>query len=388
MTIHPTPTSRSASVSSSGPSDTSGARRRRSPTDASARPFLRRLLAAAAAVVVLGGCAGGPAEPPSTNTRLSTGTYEDFIRGVGTPHNEIWFSALKPDGSGVVAFDFSTTRLPGYPKPTLLVVGSGVNGTPYMKAVLTEYEVSTDPPSVRSPVGSVTWVEEKQAFHLVVDIPGYFSCDLWFTGHPGGAMEVEWDEQDLTWTQSLGTGVANGTIVFPGSTSPTEVDDWGAEQETVFGDWQLGPTSDESDPAETHVGYDYASSFNPDGSGHVAYVFPQVAGGWRGILAHTDASGEVTVCEPSQEGGVTLSGWKTDTESGFKYPTVMRVRCGDLDVTWTHLAVAVAQSETALRSLGMRPGWTETLAFGSSSVPGSVAILEHFRGPGYGDGSR
>lgn len=217
------------------------------------------------------------------------------------------------------------------PTPEILVLGVFANGQQFTVLIPTVFTSSTNPPSIDSLAGYVTRVPSADAYHVVVNDAlavglqfahglGIVNADLWFSGHPGGAtLPADWDGQTSYWTQSIGAGVANGTVTFPGDSSPATVNRWGGEQETEYGTYELGPGPFPL-TLVNHIGYDYAESDNPDGSADALDVFPELDGVWRGILTHTSAAGIVTECEPSQSGGLTLSDWYTDPVTGYDYP--------------------------------------------------------------------
>ena len=117
----------------------------------------------------------------------------------------------------------------------------------------------------------------------------------------------------------------------------TIVTNWGAEQETQSGTFELGATPLFPAP---HNGYYYAQSVNTDGSATTLYVFPELDGTTRGILTTTTARGQVLECEPSGPGQMTASNWHTDS-GGVSYPLSLSAHCDDiytgheLTASWT-----------------------------------------------------
>lgn len=98
---------------------------------------------------------------------------------------------------------------------------------------------------------------------------------------------------------------------------------WGAEQETRSGTFELGATP--LFPAPRN-GYYYAQSVNTDGSATTLYVFPEFDGAIRGILTKTTADGHVLECEPSGPGQMTATDWYTDP-GGVSYPHSLSAHC-------------------------------------------------------------
>ena len=311
---------------------------------------------------------------PATTFRV--GTFGDIVAGVNEEDNQVFWTAQDLHRPAKAAFSFNTTPALGV-GPHLLLIGIKPDGNLYESAFPTRFTTSDDPPSIHSALGSVVFDPVQQAFHMTVDVPLFFSCDLWFKGHPGGAtVPTIWDGQTSYWIQSIGAGTVNGTIRFPGSLKTTTVTDWGGEQETQYGTFQLGgglnPLKD-----SPHIGYDYAASDNPDGSEDVLYVFPELSGVWRGILVHTSADGVVTQCEPSGPHEVTLSNWTTDPLTRYHYPQTVSASCDSLAMTWT------VDWTNVLGAEGHLNGFETTDSTGHSSVPGSVAALQHLRDTGY-----
>jgi len=335
--------------------------------------------AVVAGLVGMDAATASAAEPP---TPLGVGWTAGVVAGVDAVDNQVFFDAQDLHSPAKVTFNFITTPMTlGSTTPVLIVLGVLPSGKQFLLPVPTTYTTSDSPPSIYSPVGHVTWVSSAQAFHLVVaDAVSGFSADLWFAGHPGGAtLPADWDGQTSYWVQSIGAGKVNGTVSFPGYSSPTTVADWGGEEETEYGTYELGP-GPIPPTGLAHIGYDYAQSDNPDGSADALDVFPELDGGWRGILVHTSASGQVTECEPSQAGGIRLSNWHTDSTTGYVYPLVMSASCGSLSITWV---TTPAQTEIPVQ--GQLDGFLVSDSAGVSSVPGSVAAMQHLRDNGHFD---
>src|SRR6266851_2433901 len=313
-------------------------------------------------------------------TPMGFGTTSSIVVGVNAPDNEVWWGTQDPNSPAKVFFSFNTTPALGIPTPALIALGRTPGAQWYGGAATAAFTTSDNPPSINSAFGSVSWVPSAQAFHLVVTeqtqlgVVGNLSADLWFAGPAGGAgLPSIWDGQTSYWTQAVGTGHVNGTVTFPGSTVATTVTNWTAEQETEYGTYQLGPGPQPA-PA-IHIGYDYATSYNPDGSTDTMDVFPEFDGVWRGILTHTSAAGVTTECADPKG---RLSNWYADP-GGFSYPLSVELTCGTTTITWT----TTPAGSQVLYNVNQTDGFALTNSAGVSSVPGSVAYMQHIRDTGY-----
>lgn len=347
-----------------------------------------------ALTMALSGAAWAEAvEPP---TPLTTGTPGDIAAGANAVDNQAFFNVQDFHSPRKMTFNFVTTPLSlAIPSPSLVVLGVDGAGHQFLSPIPTAFTHTTDPAGWSSPAGSVVWVPEKKAYHLVFHtaiasaIPagnpfsngtttGTVSADLWFSGHPGGGQDPsDWDGQKNYWIQSLGTAKVTGTVKFPDSATPVRVNDWPGEQETEYGTYELGP-GPWPPSGVRHIGYDYGESSNPDGSTDTMQVLPEKDGVWRGILTHTSASGKVTSCEPSGPGQVKLADWATEPVSRMRYPRTVRVQCTGRSVTWH---TTEAQTQVPYFSLATS-GFLTTDSSAHTDVPGSVGVMQHLRDAG------
>ena len=291
-------------------------------------------LAAALAATVLTPITAWAAEPPSV---LGIGTASGIVERAGQPDNEVWFAAQDPDSRAKLFLSYNTTPALGSPVPAIAVVGVVPSDDSALQArngwfeepipVPLGYAVSDDPPSISSPEGSAVYDPARHAYHITLNVSLGVAADLWFSGPVGALADPTiWDGQTSFWNQSLGTGTVNGWIIFPGETTKTVVTNWGAEQETQSGTFELGAVPLVTAP---HNGYYYAQSVNADGSATTFYVFPELDGAIRGILTKTTASGQVLECEPSGPGQTTAADWYTDP-GGVSYPLSLAAHCDDV----------------------------------------------------------
>ncbi len=323
-------------------------------------------LIATSAVLALSGTAS--AAPPPTPLRQATiadMTANPQLLDFG------WFSALDPHGLGMFQLTFLEHGFAGTPATGLALnlndpAGNYSNNFDIPAAPMT----TTDAPSFDSKAMHFGWDESKQAWHLMLNDLGTVA-DLYYTKtQRGAAMDpVDWDGQKVYWAASLGTAKVNGTIKFPGHTEVTKVENWDGEQERMAGTYLLGPG---------HIGYDYAQAGNPDGSADELFMFPQLNGTTRGILAHTAADGTLTMCEPkdyTQENWDQISMPKGHIGT-FPFPRTVSASCDNLSITFTvetpHLFPLLAQLTTT------------TMSQGHTNVPGSRATIQHLRNVGTG----
>lgn len=343
--------------------------------------------ATAALVLALVPAAASAATPPSV---LGTGTRADIVAGLNTKDNQVWFAAQDPTSRAKLFVNFSTTPgALGSPTPSILILGVVPNGNNTKTAtnnwfylplpLVSGYTASLNPASLTSKLGSVAYDPFRDAYHLLIKDAPLFSADLWFTGPVGGStLPAIWDAQTSFWTQSLGTGVVNGTITFPGSQTPTAVSSWGAEQETQFGSYELGGGIGGGVFSRSpHIGYYYGQADYPDGSASTLYVFPELDGTVRGILTHTAADGLTTECEPSQVGGVQVSNWHRDPV-GFWYPLTVTSRCGGMSLTLT-----TTPSQSNVQTLSLIPGGFASSQSVASAAGASAAWLQHVADVGH-----
>jgi hypothetical protein len=301
--------------------------------------------AAALAVTLITPLAAWAAEPPSV---LGLGSRAGIVDRASQADNEVWFAAQDPKSREKLFISYNTTPALGSPVPAMAIVGVGPAGDAALLAsngwfeqpipVPLGYQVSDNPPSISSPEGSVVYDPARGAYHITLNLSIGVFADLWLSGPVGGLTDpTDWDGQTSFWNQSLGTGKVNGWIIFPGEITKTPVTDWGAEQETQSGTFELGATPLLPAP---HNGYYYAQSVNTDGSATTFYVFPELDGTIRGILTKTTAGGQVLECEPSEPGQMTAADWHTDL-GGVSYPLSLSAHCDDiftgreLSASWT-----------------------------------------------------
>lgn len=290
--------------------------------------------AAALVVTLIAPVAAWAAEPPSV---LGIGSRSGIVDRAGQPDNEVWFAAQDPNSRAKLFLSYNTTPALGSPVPAIAVVGVVPSGDAALQANNGWFEepvpdplgytVSNNPPSVTSLDGSAVYDPARGAYHLTLNISLGVIADLWFSGPVGGLTDPTiWDGQTSFWNQSIGTGTVNGWIIFPGETTKTIVTNWGAEQETQSGTFELGAIPLVPAP---HNGYYYAQSDNVDGSATTLYVFPELDGATRGILTTTTARGQVLECEPRGPGQMTASKWYTDS-GGVSYPLSLSAHCNDI----------------------------------------------------------
>jgi hypothetical protein len=331
------------------------------------------VIAGVVASFVVGSSNAAAAEPP---TVFGYGTTGGILDGWNTPDNQVFWGIQDFQSPAKAFFSFNTTPALGVPTPLLLLIGVLPSGKQYVAEVPTTFTKNADPPAINSSVASVTWVPARHAFHLTVDVPVLFKCDLWISGVTGAAaLPTWWDNETSYLNESIGAGMANGTITFPGSLTPTTVANWGAEQDTEYGTYLDG--IDAYKPAQ-HIGYEYAVSQNPDGSGDLLLAFAERDGVWRGLLAHTTAAGQVSECEP----GITLSHWVTDAVTRFEYPLQVTATCTSprMSMTW----YGSVSAPWIVPEVVPFPVYSFTVADipAHSTVAGSVAVVQHFREKG------
>jgi hypothetical protein len=302
----------------------------------------------------------------------------------------VWFAIQDPKSRAKLFVNIMTTPGSlGSPTPALVVLGvtpttnstwKSLNNWFYLPIPLPSgFTTSTAPPALVSPLSSLSYDPQTARFHLVVQAAPFISADLTLHGPPGGAtLPAIWDGQTSFWTQALGTGVAEGTITFPGSATPTPVHGWSAEQETQAGTYELGGGIGGGVLSPSpHIGYYYGQADYPDGSASTLYVFPELDGSIRGILTHTTARGKTTECEPSQPGGVHVSDWYTDP-SGLEYPLTISGRCAGLSLTLTTTPSASSAMTIALPIDGFAS--EQSIA----AAPGATAAwMQHVADVGY-----
>jgi hypothetical protein len=291
-------------------------------------------LAAALVMTLIAPVAAWAAGPPSV---LGVGSRSGIVERAGQADNEVWFAAQDPNSRAKLFLSYNTTPALGSPVPAIAVVGvvpSGDNALAVNNGWFEEpvpdllgYSISNNPPSLTSLDGSAVYVPARHAYHITLNVSLGVVADLWFSGPVGGLTDPTiWDGQTSYWNQSLGTGTVNGWIIFPGELTKTPVTNWGGEQETQSGTFQLGALAPLPAP---HNGYYYAQSVNADGSATTFYVFPELDGTIRGILTKTTASGQVLECEPSGPGQVAATNWHTDL-GGVSYPLSLSAHCDDI----------------------------------------------------------
>ena len=291
-------------------------------------------LAAAVVVTLIAPVAAWAAEPPSV---LGIGSRSGIVEQAGQLDNEVWFAAQDPHSRAKLFLSYNTTPALGSPIPGIAIVGAVPSDDMALQASNGWFEepdpdplgftVSNDPPSLASLDGSVVYDPARGAYHVTLNISLGVAADLWFSGPVGGLSDpTVWDGQTSVWNQSIGTGTVNGWIIFPGELTKTSVTNWGAEQETQSGTFELGAVPLFPAP---HNGYYYAQSDNTDGSATTLYVFPELDGAIRGILTKTTAGGQVLECEPSGPGQMTATNWYTDP-GGVNYPLSLSAHCNDI----------------------------------------------------------
>ena len=319
-------------------------------------------------------------------TPLGYGTYQDIIAGVNQSDNQVWWAVHNPNGSEHLYLSLNTTPSLGMPGPMLLYMGINPQGSWFGGTVPIEpgYTIKQSPAGIDSPLASVNWNPSTRQYQIAVKVPNVLTANLKLSGPLGGAtLPANWDGQTSYWTQSLGTGTANGEISFPlinsddtvteGNYYPTTVTDWGVEQESQFGNFQLG-SGPLGLPSAIHIGYDYASTYNPDGSTDTLYTFPLLHGGWHGIMTTTFADGTVSQCaDPAP----TESNWYTDA-GGFSYPTELSVSCNGRSLVFTTSAQQSQVNYQAIAIDGFAAANSNT-----TSNKGGVGLIQHIRDVGY-----
>jgi len=319
-------------------------------------------------------------------TPIGFGTYQDIIAGVNQSDNQVWWAIHNPNGKEHLYLSFNTTPSLGIPVPILLYFGINPQGRWFGGTLPIEpgYSIKENPAGIESPVASVNWNPLMHHYQMAVKIPDVLTANLWLRGPVGGAtLPANWDGETSYWTQSLGTGTAVGTISFPligddgtvtqGDHYPTVVTRWGVEQESQFGDFQLGSGPGGAAGA-IHVGYDYASTYNPDGSTDTLYTFPLLKGGWNGIMTTTFADGKVSQCADPVP---TESNWYTDA-GGLSYPTELSVSCKGRRVVFT----TSAQKSNAIYDTVEVDGFSSVNSNATSNL-GGVGLIQHIRDVGY-----
>lgn len=339
-------------------------------------------------VTLIAPVAAWAAEPASV---LGTGTKSGIVERASQPDNEVWFAAQDPNSRAKLFISYNTTPALGSPVPAMAIVGVTPAGDSALQAtdnwfeepipVPLGYAVSNNPPSLVSPEGSAVYDPARDAYHITLNTSVGVLADLWLSGPVGGLTDPTiWDGQTSFWNQSLGTGKVNGWIVFPGELTKTIVTNWGAEQETQSGSFELGALTPLPAP---HNGYYYAQSVNTDGSATTFYVFPELDGTIRGILTKTTADGQVLECEPSGPGQVAATNWHTDL-GGVSYPLSLSAHCDDI---YTGQALTGSWTTTASKSHAF---YLDAVLGGFASVqsiatsPGaSAAWIQHVADDGH-----
>ena len=345
-------------------------------------------LAAAVVVTLIAPVAAWAAEPPSV---LGIGSRSGIVERAGQLDNEVWFAAQDPHSRAKLLLSYNSTPALGSPVPAIAVLGvvpaddtalQASNGW-FEEPVLDPlgFAVSDNPPSLTSLAGSAVYDPTRGAYHITLNISLGVVADLWFSGPVGGLTEpTVWDGQTSFWNQSIGTGTVNGWIIFPGEATKTAVTDWGAEQETQSGTFEVGATPLFPAP---HNGYYYAQSVNADGSATTLYVFPELDGAIRGILTTTTADGQVSECEPSGPGQMAATNWYTDP-GGVSYPLSLSAHCDDvytgreLAGSWT-----TTPSESNASYLDVLLGGFASVQSIASSPGASAAWIQHVADDGH-----
>jgi hypothetical protein len=353
--------------------------------------YIRRItgaFAVALVVALVAPVAARADEPPGV---LGIGSRSGIVDRAGQPDNEVWFAAQDPHSRAKLFLSYNTTPALGSPVPAMAIVGVVPSGDSALHAsngwfeepfpVPLGYRVSDNPPSISSPEGSAVYDPARGAYHITLNISVGVVADLWFSGPVGGLTDPTiWDGQTSFWNQSIGTGTVNGWIIFPGETTKTTVTNWGAEQETQSGTYELGAAPLFPAP---HNGYYYAQSVNANGSATTFYVFPERDGAIRGILTTTTAGGQVLECEPSGPGQVTATDWYTDP-GGVSYPLSLSAHCNDiftgreLTGSWT-----TTPSESNAFYLDELLGGFASVQSIASSPGASAAWIQHVADDGH-----
>jgi hypothetical protein len=319
-------------------------------------------------------------------TPLGYGTYQDIVAGVNQPDNQVWWAVHEPSGSEHLYLSFNTTPSLGLPVPILLYMGINPQGRWFsgFLPIVPGYRINQTPAEINSPLASVNWNPAAKQYQINVTVPNVLTANLRISGRVGGAtLPANWDGQISYWTQSIGTGTANGKIAFPqissdgtvasGAYYATDVTDWGVEQESQFGNFQLG-SGPNGVAGAIHVGYDYASTYNQDGSTDTLYTFPLLKGGWHGIMTTTFADGRVSQCaDPAP----AESKWYTDA-GGLSYPTEISVSCNSRHVVFTTSAEGTVVNYSTVETNGFAAANSNT-----TSNQGGVGLIQHIRDVGY-----
>jgi hypothetical protein len=345
-------------------------------------------LAAALVVTLIAPLAAWAAEPPSV---LGIGSRSGIVERAGQPDNEVWFAAQDLHGRAKLFLSYNTTPALGSPVPAIAVVGMVPAGDTALQASNGWFEepvpdplgytVSNNPPALASLAGSAVYDPARGAYHITLNISLGVVADLWFSGPVGGLTDpTVWDGQTSFWNQSIGTGTVNGWIIFPGEATKTTVTNWGAEQETQSGTFELGAPPLFPAP---HNGYYYAQSVNADGSATTLYAFPELDGAIRGILTTTSAGGQVLECEPSGPGQLAATNWYTDP-GGVSYPLSLSAHCNDIQTgreltgSWT-----TTPSESNANYLDELLGGFASVQSIASSPGASAAWIQHVADDGH-----
>ncbi|MDP9123443.1 MAG: hypothetical protein M3N82_02410 [Pseudomonadota bacterium] len=347
------------------------------------------VLALASAALITGCGGGGDASTSTTSsttsdsssssgTPLRAANAQDVVSPLYPSCDFVWFSAQDPNGAAklLITWQTASSQMPSIAINVTKPNGSYAN----LSTVVSAPVVRTGLPSISAePVDSSAdridfrWVPSESAYHLTFTAAG-MSGNLWFRNNQvGAAMQpVQWDQQQVFWSSSIGRTDIDGSIQFVGDAQATTVTGWQGEEERMAGSFSLDPG---------HVGYEYAQTSNPDGSADQLFVFPQISGGnWRGLLAHVEKSGELTYCEPDV---VQLANYQKTAE-GYVYPGTVHAKCTarNLDLTYT---VSTPQ-DFPLGPPGLAtnsyPAYT-SMSAGSSNVTGSVGTIQHLRDLGY-----
>lgn len=299
------------------------------------------------------------------------GNVDSILSGIKSKDDEVFWDAQDFQGISKVSFNFLTAPAVGQPAPGILIIGVEPNGSAFALTEKGRFQVTDNPPKISSRFASVVWVPSARSYHLTANLGSGFKADLWFKGHPGaGMLGMDWDGQSVSWVQAIGAGRANGTVTFPNSKQSTTITNWGGEEETEYGTYEIFPASIHS--KVIHIGYDYTQSDNPDGSEDALNAYPEKGGGWQGVLVHTSAEGKVTECLPK----VQLLNWHKDPSTGFDYPLTITAECGTLSMSWQ---TSTLESEV----YPLAEGFLVSDGIGESSVPGSVAVVQDLRDRGY-----
>lgn len=358
----------------------------------------RVFAAMAAAVVLVCGAADAATDLP---TPLGHPTSpESFLDGVhaNALDNQVWWCAQDLHSKRKVCLSFNTTSSTlGLPFPHLLVMGVKPNGSLFLGFLPALFKTTDAPATLTAYVpgigdlAQIAWSPTQRAYHVTFDVTGVyagngpevgrFRGDLWFHGVAGGAaMPTYWDGQTSYLPQTVGAGVASGTVTMPGYPSYAATN-WGTDLEPEYGTYLDG--TDIYKPAD-HIGYEWAEAQNPDGSGDLLLAFAERSGVWRGMLTHTTRDGHVTECEPS----VRLSNWSTQTTTqppnltGAYFPRTITARCAATPTSPPCLARTFSMTTDPQVVPFAVYSFTAAGASGRSNIPGSVAVIQHFREKG------